>query len=174
MLYIILKRWLYQYYWYFTYLSGKIIRNIEKSEYDVTVTSSLGVASQNWVWGFFVRRWSLCVNFMTLALLVPEIQRGVRGAPAPVTDWPKKLSLNRVNWLTALRLNIGIVGESHRNKRNIQPLMNLLVRFFSSKINLRKGLMKSGGLLYSKDNGLTKLSNGPHGVVTSLLVLAWT
>ena len=34
----------------------KIIRNIEKSEYDVTVTSSLGVASQNWVWGFFVRR----------------------------------------------------------------------------------------------------------------------
>ena len=90
-LYIILKRWLYQYYWYFTYLSGKIIRNIEKSEYDVTVTSSLGVASQNWVWGFFVRRWSLCVNFMTLALLVPEIQRGgeVRGAP-PVTDWPKK------------------------------------------------------------------------------------
>ena len=78
MLYIILKRWLYQYYWYFTYLSGKIIRNIEKSEYDVTVTSSLGVASQNWVWGFFVRRWSLCVNFMTLALLVPEIQRGSR------------------------------------------------------------------------------------------------
>ena len=74
MLYIILKRWLYQYYWYFTYLSGKIIRNIEKSEYDVTVTSSLGVASQNWVWGFFVRRWSLCVNFMNLALLVPEIQ----------------------------------------------------------------------------------------------------
>ena len=34
----------------------KIIRNIEKSEYNVTVTSSLGVASQNWVWGFFVRR----------------------------------------------------------------------------------------------------------------------
>ena len=49
------------------------MRNIEKSEYDVTVTSSLGVASQNWVWGFFVRRLSLCVNFMTLALLVPEI-----------------------------------------------------------------------------------------------------
>ena len=43
--------------------------------------TSLGVASQNWVWGFFVRRWSLCVNLMTLALLVPEIQRGVRGAP---------------------------------------------------------------------------------------------
>ena len=181
MLYIILKRWLYQYYWYFTYLSGKIIRNIEKSEYDVTVTSSLGVASQNWVWGLFVRRWSLCVNFMTLTLLVPEIQRGVRGGggappppPPPVTDWPKKPSLNRVNWLTALRFNIGIVGESHRNKRNIQPLINLLVRFFSSKINLRKGLMKSGGLLYSKNNGLTKLSNWPHGVVTSLLVLAWT
>ena len=95
MLYIILKRWLYQYYWYFTYLSGKIIRNIEKSEYDVTVTSSLGVVSQNWVWRFFVRRWSLCVNFVTLALLVPEIQRGVRGAP-PVTDWPKRPSLNRV------------------------------------------------------------------------------
>ena len=40
----------------FTYLSGKIIRNIEKSEYDVTVTPSLGVASQYWVWGFFVWR----------------------------------------------------------------------------------------------------------------------
>ena len=174
MLYIILKRWLYQYYWYFTYLSGKIIRNIEKSGYDITVTSSLGVASQNWVWNFFVRRQSLCVNFMTLALLVPEIQRGGPRSPPPVTDWPKKPSLNRVNWLTALRFNIGIVGESHRNKRNIQPLLNLLVRFFSSKTNLRKGLMKSGGLLYSKNNGLTKLSNGPHGVVTSLLVLAWT
>ena len=84
------------YYWYFTYLSGKIIRNIEKSEYDVTVTSSLGVASQNWVWGFFVRRWSLCVNFMTQALLVPEIQRGGPRSPPPVTDWPKKPSLNRV------------------------------------------------------------------------------
>ena len=78
----------------------KIIRNIKKSEYDVTVTSSLGVASQKWVWGFFLRRWSLCVNFMTLALLVPEIQN--RGGseepppPPPVTDWPKKPSLNRV------------------------------------------------------------------------------
>ena len=77
------KRWRYQYYWYFTYLSGKIIGNIEKSQYDVTMTSSLGVASQNWVWGFFVRRWSLCVNFMTLALLVPEIQRGSPKSPPP-------------------------------------------------------------------------------------------
>ena len=99
MLYIILKSWLYQYYWYFTNLSGKMIRNIEKSEYDITVTSSLGVASQKWVWGFFVRRWSLCANFMTLALLVPEIQRGEgsRSPRPPVTDWPKKPSLNRVN-----------------------------------------------------------------------------
>ena len=61
----------------------KIIRNIEKLEYDVTVTSSLGVASQNWVWGFFVRRSSLCVNFMTLALLVPEIQKGGPRSPPP-------------------------------------------------------------------------------------------
>ena len=61
------------------------------------MTSSLGVASQNWVWGFFVWRWSLCVNFMTLALLVPEIQRGGPRSPPPVTDWPKKPSLNRVN-----------------------------------------------------------------------------
>ena len=60
--------------------------------------TSLGVASQNWVRGFFVRRWSLCVNLMTLALLVPEIQRGVRGAPPPVTDWPKKPSLNGVKF----------------------------------------------------------------------------
>ena len=80
----------YQYYWYFTYLSVKIIRNIEKSEYDVTVTSSLGVASQNCLWSFFVRRWSLCVNFMTLALLFLEIQRG-----QSITDWPKKSGLNR-------------------------------------------------------------------------------
>ena len=104
-LYIILKRWLYQYYWYFTYLSGKIIRNIEKSEYDVTVTSSLGMASQNWVWGFFVRRWSFCVNFMTLTLLVPEIQRGGPRSPPPVTDWPKKPSLNRVNYQGPLGAN---------------------------------------------------------------------
>ena len=90
------KRSLYQYYWYFTYLSGKIIRNIEKSEYDVTVTSSLGVASQDWVWGFLVWRWSLCVNFTTLVLLVPEIKRGGPRSPPPVTDWPKKPSLNRV------------------------------------------------------------------------------
>ena len=34
----------------------KIIRNIEKSEYDVTVTSSLGMATENWVGGCFVRR----------------------------------------------------------------------------------------------------------------------
>ena len=69
-----------------------------KSEYDVTVTSSLGVASQNWVWGFFVQRWSLCVNFMTLALLVAEIQKGGPRSPPPsqVTDWQKKPSLNRV------------------------------------------------------------------------------
>ena len=90
------KRSLYQYYLYFTYLSGKIIRNIEKLEYDVTVTSSLGVASQDWVWGFLVWRWSLCVNFTTLALLVPDIKRGGPRSPPPVTDWPKKPSLNRV------------------------------------------------------------------------------
>ena len=59
-------------------------KNVEKSEYDFTVTSSLGVASQNWVWGFFVRRWSLCVNFMALALLVPEIQRGGPRSPPPL------------------------------------------------------------------------------------------
>ena len=39
-------------------------------------------------------------------------------------------------------------------------------------MRLRKGLTKSGELLGSKNNGLTKLSNGPYGVVTSLLVLA--
>ena len=51
----------------------------------------------NWVWDFFLRRWSLCVNFMTLVLLVPEIQRGgPRSFPPQVTDWPKKPSLNRV------------------------------------------------------------------------------
>lgn len=33
-----------------------------------------------------------------------------------------------VNWLTALRFNIEIVDESHRNKKNLQPLLNLLVR----------------------------------------------
>ena len=43
---------------------------------------------------------------------------------------------------------------------------------FSSKIKLRKGLTKSGGLLCSKNNGLTKLSDGPYGVVTSLVVLS--
>ena len=94
-----LKRWLYQYYWYLTYLSWQIIRNIEKLEYDVTVTSSLGVTSQNWVWGFFVWRWSLCINFMTLAFCFQRYRGGVRGAPPPppppVTDWPKKPSLNR-------------------------------------------------------------------------------
>ena len=57
-----------------------------KSEYYITVTSSLGVVSPNCGWGFFVRRWSLCVNFMTLALLVPEPPP----PPPPVTDWPKK------------------------------------------------------------------------------------
>ena len=45
------------------------------------IGKSLGVASQNWGWGFFVQRWSLCVNFMTLALLVPEIQRGGPRSP---------------------------------------------------------------------------------------------
>ena len=84
------KRSLYQYYWYFTYLSGKIIRNIEKSDYDVTVTSSLGVASQHWLWGFFVWRWSLCVHFMTLALLVPEIQRGGPRSPPPQSQIDQK------------------------------------------------------------------------------------
>ena len=43
---------------------------------------------------------------------------------------------------------------------------------FSSKIRVRKGLTKSGGFLCSKNNGLAKLSNGPYGVVMSLLVLA--
>ena len=43
---------------------------------------------------------------------------------------------------------------------------------FSSKIKVRKSLTKSGRHLCSKNNGLAKLSNGPYGVVTSLLVLA--
>ena len=57
-------------------------------------------------------------------------------------------------------------------KKNIQPLLNHLVRFFSSKIKLRKDLTESGGLLCPETNGLAKLSKGAYGVVTSLLVLA--
>ena len=106
------KRSLYQYYWYFTYLSGKIIRNIEKSEYDVTVTSSLGVASQKWVWGFSVWRWSLCVNFMTLALLVPKIKRGGGSEePPPQSQIDQKspvwigltpLAVKKKNWINSV------------------------------------------------------------------------
>ena len=61
-----------------------------------------------------------------------------------------------INRLTALRFN-------YKKK---------YTTFIKSKMRLRKGLTKSGGLLGSKNNGLTKLSNGPYGVVTSLLVLA--
>ena len=32
------------------------------------------------------------------------------------------------------RSNIGIFGESHRNKKNVRPLLNLLVLFVPSKI----------------------------------------
>ena len=50
------------------------------------------------------------------------------------------------------------------------PLKSFSSFFFSSTIKLRIGLTKSGGLLCSKNNGLAKLSNGPCGIVTSLLV----
>ena len=52
------------------------------------------------------------------------------------------------------RFNIGIFGESHRNKKNMQPLLNLLVRFVPSKIKLRKVLTKSGGLYVQRTTGL--------------------
>ena len=154
MLYIILKRWLYQYYWYFTYLSGKIIRNIEKSEYDVTVTSSLGVASQNWVWGFFVRRWSLCVNFMTLALLVPEIQRGgPRSPPTPVTDWPKKPSLNRV-----IALDAKCIGWPPCMRQAPIPLFQPL-----RSISAAVGFIKAFCLFYFQINELLFFSRALSG-----------
>ena len=67
--------------------------------------------------GLLVRRWSLCVNFMTLALLVPEIQRGVRGAPPPpVTDWPKKPSLNRVKGSVCLLTPSCLLHHSHDSR----------------------------------------------------------
>ena len=74
--------------------------------------SSLGVASQNWVWGFFVRRWSLCVNFMTLALLVPEIQRGGGGGseepPQSQIDQksPVWIGLNEESFLNQISLSL--------------------------------------------------------------------
>ena len=51
---------------------------------------------------------------MTLALLVPEIQRGGGGSeePPPVTDRPKKPSLNRVKQTTPFTLNDGIMQPS--------------------------------------------------------------
>ena len=59
-------------------------------------------------------------------------------------------------------------GEIHHNKKYIQPLLNLLVQFSF----LQNKARKSGGLLCSKNNGLPRLSNGPYGLMTSLLVLA--
>ena len=113
----------------------KIIRNIEKSEYDVTVTSSLGVASQNWVWGFFVRRWSLCVNFMTLALLVPEIQRGGPRSSPPVKDWPKKPSLDRVK----IRINWGWPSQVKESEWDSDEKSSLVSR----KLTDRNGRPRS-------------------------------
>ena len=45
----------------------------------------------------------MCVNFMTLALLIPEIQSL---PPPPVTDLTKKPSLNRVKLAHTGRYNI--------------------------------------------------------------------
>ena len=60
---------------------------------------------------------------MTLALLVPEIQRGGGPrSPPPVTDWPKKPSLNRVkiSWRVSTSLKARQFGhiqwDSLKNK----------------------------------------------------------
>ena len=73
---------------------------------------------------------------MTLALLVPEIQRGVRGAPPPVTDWPKQPSLNRVKkYIDMLLYDGNIIGASSEIFGNLQKSS---VIFGKSPKNVRK------------------------------------
>ena len=58
-------------------------------------------------------------------------------------------------------------------EKNIQPLLNLLIRFFfPPKLSYERFDEKWWTSICSKNNGLIKLSNGPYGVVTSVLVLA--
>ena len=60
-------------------------------------------------------------------------------------------------------------GSLSADSRSLQAaiLKSLSLIFFPPKLSYKK----SGGLLYSKNNGLAKLSNGPYAVVTSLTCL---